>query len=168
MNKLVCILILGFSNMAFASDQDCLDALRSRAAAVHLQDWNQMIRAANKTILECKDFSTKKATNTYKVDIIVATYKLGQTTKALKLANECINNFYNTPTCHYWRAVCYRDLGNKAQFVESKRNAFKVANFVIEQATESLSSSSNKIEKMDLESDIEVSKVIIENLDQLL
>jgi formyltetrahydrofolate synthetase len=167
MKKIILIILIIFNVSVFAGQQDCLDAELSRGAAVNNQDWNQVIKSSNKTLIECKGLYSKKQINNNKIDVIVATYYLGNVSKVLKLANECIDNFYNTPVCHYWIAVSHMELGNLTQYNASKKNAYKVARFVIEKSSRLLSSETNKIEQMQLQSDIDISNIVIKNLDEL-
>jgi tetratricopeptide (TPR) repeat protein len=168
MKKIIIIFIFTiFSDVVIANDDDCLAAIRSHSLTLENQDWEQVIKSSNQILKECPTQYSNKEKNNLKGAMAAAYSHLGNIKKSLKSADDCIDNFYNEPVCHYWRAANYRDLGLNLKFIEAKKNAYAVCNAVIKQANEDLRSALDELGRIKLRGQIEVANIVIRNLNDL-
>ena len=144
----------------------CVDALRDRAMAVEMQNYELMILAADSVINRC-EWKVGRSFGRVVADKILANAMLGRYAEGLKNANACMNNYPGFPTCLYWKAVIHRELGQKTEFDRTKKLAIQSSNYLIANESRLIAGASSKIEKIELEGDVETAKLVLQNLNKL-
>lgn len=145
---------------------ECLNAQKERVIAVEVMDWEAMLRTADRTTKACKKEYTPKKIFAISLDRLPALYNLKKYDEVLKESNRCIEMFFNEPVCHYWRAVI---LVHKNQFKEARKAADlgrKICNAVILKGEASLVNALGGEDRLDMENDIAIAKVVLNNINK--
>ena len=160
------LIFLSYGLHAQDLSYECLNAQKERNIAIEVQDWEAILRTSDRTTKACKEKFTPKKIFTISLDRLPALYNFKKYDEVLKESNRCIEMFFNEPVCHYWRAVIFV---HKKQFTEARKAADlgrRICKAVILKGEASLLNAVGSEDRLDIESDIAVAKIVLNNIDK--
>jgi len=158
------LLLLLLTSSAHASL--CGDAIRDNSMAIGMRNYEMMLQTADAVIQRC-GYSAGRPYGRTIAQKITANAQLGRYAEGLKNIDACLSNYPAYPTCLYWKAVIHRDLRQRPQFDSAKKLAIEASNYFINNRSQLLESTRVGEERLDLETDIEVARVVLQNLNLL-
>ena len=144
----------------------CGDAIRDNSMAIGMRNYEMMLQTADAQIQRC-GHSAGRAYARIISQKSTANAQLGRYAEGLKNVDLCLSNYPAYPTCLYWKAVIHRDLRQRPQFDRAKKLAIESSNYFINNSSQILESTQAGDERLDLETDIEVARVVLQNLNLL-
>jgi len=161
--------LLVFSSQAFSQDslENCLEQQRERGIAVKVRDWDAIIRSADKTMKACRTTMSARQIFIISTDKLPALYYLRRYDEVLSESNRCITQYFDMPICHYWKSVVLFEKGKMPEALRASETGKRVSQAVISNGMDNLGRSSNEIDRINLEADIEAAKATLKNLEAL-
>lgn len=144
----------------------CVDALRDRQMAVETKNYELMILTADTVITRC-DHRSGRGYGRVVADKVVANTMLGRHKEGLKSAASCLKNYPGFPTCLYWKAVIHKNLSQKVEFERTRELAIQASDYLIENESRLLVTAISNTERISLQADIDVARVIRQRLSEL-
>ena len=143
-----------------------MDAVRDRAMAVEMKEYELMIISADNVIQRC-EWRVGRNYGRLVADKILANAMLGRYAEGLKNADACLKNYPGFPTCLYWKAVIHSELKQRVEFDRTRKLAIQASKYLITNGSELIASAASNIERIELQGDVETAKIVLRNLDAL-
>ena len=144
----------------------CGDAIRDNSMAIDMRNYEMMLQTADAQIQRC-GYSAGRPYARVIAQKVMANALLGRYAESLKNIDACLSNYPTYPTCLYWKAVIHGDLRQRAQFDRAKKLAIEASNYFINNRSQLLESTLVREDRLNLETDIEVARVTLQNLNLL-